>query len=121
MWLHEQDPKEEEDRVSDEQCLAAIAKEAVTLLGRVVELLAERDSLRAEIGTLRHERDATRLAGIDECIAIIKRRQAHYECYRDGDMMKAKPETFAILDEMLVFLQAHRERSSALQQAKGTS
>lgn len=89
-----------------------------------LSLVKANDSLKAENRTLRNaavtldeQRDAviseverTRLTGIDECIAIVKRRRDYFGLYRDGDMMKTKSVTFAIIDELLVFLEAHRER-----------
>lgn len=51
------------------------------------------------------------LRGIDDSIARVKSRQAHYELYREGDMMKTHPATFAILDEVLVFLGSLREQA----------
>jgi hypothetical protein len=59
--------------------------------------------------------EAMRVQGIDECIGILASRRAHYECYRTGDMMTTHPATFAIINELLVFMQAHRERALAAQ------
>lgn len=48
--------------------------------------------------------------GVQDCIDIVRQRQKHYECYREPGAMQTKPATFAVLDEMLIFLEAHLER-----------
>ena len=58
--------------------------------------------------------------GVRDAIKKIKARQAHYELYRanasDEDLTLARvalrthPATFAVLDEVLVFLEAMLER-----------
>ena len=80
-------------------------------LAAVVESGADRDRLRSALATAERERDEARRTGIDECIEIVRGRQRHYELYRHGDAMKTHPATFAIIEELLVFLQSHRERS----------
>lgn len=58
-------------------------------------------------------------AGVEDCIRQVKARQAHYELYRlkdDDDLvlahvaMRTHPATFAVLDELLVMLEAMLER-----------
>lgn len=67
--------------------------------------------------------------GFQAAIDVVKRRQQHYEVYRcncdyqgAGDVhldtcpgrdMSTHPATFAVLDEVLVFLEAHLERLKA--------
>lgn len=50
------------------------------------------------------------LRGVDDCIAKIQARRDYYELYREPGAMQTKPVTFAIIDEILVFLRAIRER-----------
>jgi hypothetical protein len=50
-------------------------------------------------------------AGIEDSIKCIKQRKAHYELYREDGAIKTHPATFAVLDEMLVFLGAMLERT----------
>ena len=66
--------------------------------------------------------------GIADAIKIVKARLAHYEMYRcdcsrhstevqhrpgcKAEMMSTHPATFAVLDEMLVFLEAMLERGT---------
>jgi hypothetical protein len=65
--------------------------------------------------------------GVRACIDIVKARQRLYESYRctcgreanghrvdcPGASMMTQPATFATLDEILVFLEAHLERLSS--------
>jgi hypothetical protein len=71
--------------------------------------------------------------GVQACIDTVKRRHEHYESYRcnceelntkrnpetghrpgcKGSMMSTHPATFAILDEILVFLSALQERGAS--------
>jgi hypothetical protein len=52
------------------------------------------------------------LQGVGDAIRIVKDRQNYYESYRKGkcDRMETHPATFATLDEVLIFLEAMRER-----------
>jgi hypothetical protein len=67
--------------------------------------------------------------GVQACIDKVKQRQEHYELYRcdcldrdpgnghapgcKGEAMATHPATFAILDEVLVFLSALQERGAS--------
>lgn len=48
--------------------------------------------------------------GVDDSIACVERRLAHYELYRTGEWVTTHPATFAILNELLTLLRAMRER-----------
>lgn len=64
--------------------------------------------------------------GVETCIDIVKKRRAHYELYRctcnqangkqphrpdcKGHNMSTHPATFAVLDEVLTFLQVKLDR-----------
>lgn len=52
-----------------------------------------------------------RARGVNAAIAVVRARQLHYEQHRDGDQMRTHPATFAVLDELLVLLDALMERS----------
>ncbi len=57
--------------------------------------------------------------GIDVAIGIIQRRRQHYELYVDPSAaMVTHPATFAVIDELLVFLQAERDRLIAARGGK---
>ncbi len=51
--------------------------------------------------------------GISDCIAKVKERRGYFELYRGPGAMQTKQLVFAILDEMLVFLEAMLERAKA--------
>ncbi len=53
------------------------------------------------------------IRGVEDALKCVKRRQEHYELYRNGDAMRTHPATFAILDELVVFLSALKERAES--------
>lgn len=48
--------------------------------------------------------------GVKDSIKIVEYRQRHYELYRAPGLMQTKPEVFATIDELLIFLKAMLER-----------
>lgn len=74
--------------------------------------LADADEIVANLLSrdVKRERDAAMRAGIEQCIDIVGRRQRYYEHYRESGPMQTKPATFAVLDEVMTFLNAHLER-----------
>lgn len=62
------------------------------------------------------------LKGVADAIKAVKARKAHYELYREKEpsddlvlahiAMRTHPATFAVLDELLVMLEAMHERGT---------
>lgn len=48
--------------------------------------------------------------GVKDAIKIAEYRLQHYELYRHGEAMRTKPEVFATIEELLIFLRAMLER-----------
>jgi hypothetical protein len=50
--------------------------------------------------------------GMADAVKIVEQRLSNAEIYRDGVAMRTKPEVFATLDEVLIFLRAALERGT---------
>ena len=58
----------------------------------------------------RRKQERTWFDGVRDAIKIVEYRQKHYEIYREPGAMQTKPEVFATIDELLIFLKAMLER-----------
>jgi hypothetical protein len=58
----------------------------------------------------RRKQERTWFDGVRDAIKIVEYRQKHYEIYRNPGAMQTKPEVFATIDELLIFLKAMLER-----------
>jgi hypothetical protein len=99
------------DAMSDDLVMFSLSQEVVTLARELSEVVG------AAIPGWE--------AGVADCIRQVKARQAHFELYRASEdcrscdeddlmlahvAMRAHPATFAVLDEILVMLEAMLER-----------
>lgn len=76
-------------------------------------LLASMRTLAANLrdaGALCATEQAAWKDGAWAMIEVLIRRKSHYELYRHGEIMRTHPATFAILDELSVFMRAERLR-----------
>ncbi len=54
--------------------------------------------------------------GLNDAIEIVKKRKIYYDLHREGEAMKTKPVVFAIIDELLVMLEAQLQRGQGVAQ-----
>lgn len=86
------------------------ARKQETIIARaLLHLAAEVGTFKARLAEVERDEYAR---GLTKAVAILKARRAHYERYRDGVEMKTKPEVFAIIGELLVFIEAEHERTT---------
>lgn len=54
----------------------------------------------------RRKQERTWFDGVRDALKIVEYRKKHYELYREPGALQTKPEVFATIDELLIFLNA---------------
>lgn len=73
-----------------------------------------RTAILQAVAEIRSSRDGDEYQrGIADCIKRVKDRRGYFELYRGHGAMQTKPVVFAIVDEMVVLLEAMLERAKA--------